>query len=63
MCANCSMYAAIGASVIKSSANVLHLNFALFPQCVESQGIAKYRDVECVLCMCLGRNYIKSRRM
>jgi len=67
MCANCTTYdAAVDTSIINSSANVLHLNFALLPQGVESQGIAKYRDVEHVFCMCLvyiiwGINYFKSR--
>ena len=67
MCANCNTYcAAVDASVINSSANMLHLNFALLPQGIESQGIAKYRDVERLLCMCLvyivwGINYFKSR--
>lgn len=54
MCANCNTYyAAVDTSLISSSANVLHLNFVLLPQVVESQGIAIYRDVDHVLCMCL----------
>ena len=69
MCVTCNTYyAATDASVINSSANVLYLNFALLPQGVESRGLAKCRDVEHLLCMCLlhiiwGINYIKSRHI